>query len=131
DIGRLRHHTYYIEPQDLFHVIHTHHLSARDPPRVVSRQQKMFLHTAVALLRALRLAREQSQDTVGVADRGDFGIDDHHRAIGVIHREVRALFDTGRGVAEDVIEATGDQLIEYPSDALDGQRVLVARLRGG
>src|SRR6185437_7603394 len=69
DVRRLRHHAYHIEPQDLLHVVHAHHLSARDPPRVVSRQQEMFLHAAITLLRTLCLAGEQPEDTVGVADR--------------------------------------------------------------
>src|SRR6185437_2712121 len=62
NVRGLRHHAYHIEPQDLLYVVHAHHLSACNPLRVVSRQQEMFLHAAVTLLRTLGLAGEQPED---------------------------------------------------------------------
>ncbi len=73
---------------------------------------------------------EETDDAVGVAHRRDFRIGDHDRLVSVPHRQKRAPLDAGRAVAEHVVERLA-QFTDDSLDALRGQRVLVARLRGG
>src|SRR5690606_26021499 len=49
--------------------------------------------------------------------------------IGEVHREVRALFDSGGRIADDVLEAVGAHLVEHAPYPFLRQRIPVARLR--
>ena len=61
--------------------------------------------------------------------RGHFRVRDHDRLVRMPHRQKRASLDACRAVAKHVVESLA-QLADHPLDALGGQRVLVARLRG-
>ncbi len=63
------------------------------------------------------------------AHRGHLGIGHHHGGVGVPHGERCAAFDPGRAVADHPVEPF-PQLLDHPLDAIGGQRILVARLRG-
>ncbi|MNI56904.1 hypothetical protein D3C73_1119330 [compost metagenome] len=73
---------------------------------------------------------EQADDAVRVAYRGHFRVHHHHCAVGEVHRQEGTLLDAGRGVADDVLEAVGGQVLQDLAHAFLGQRILVAGLRG-
>ena len=83
----------------------------------------------LAAFGAQGLGIEKADDPVEVAHRGHFRVRDHDRLVSVPHRQERASLDAGRTVAEHVVESLA-QFADDPLDALGGQRVLVARLRG-
>src|SRR5690606_1176554 len=116
--------------EDLLDVANAEHLAGFDAARAVAGQQQVFLDP-FALFRLAGLARKQPQDAIGVAHRGDLGVDHHHRLVGVVHGQEGALFDAGGGVGDDVVEAVLLQLLEDALDALLGQRILVPGLGGG
>ena len=64
-----------------------------------------------------------------VAHRRHFRVRDHDRLVGVPHRQERASLDACRTVAKHVVESLA-QFADDPLDAVGGQRVLVACLRG-
>ena len=64
-----------------------------------------------------------------VAHRGHLGVGDDDGDLGVTHGERRAALDAGRAVADHPVELLLE-LGHHPGDALLGERVLVARLRG-
>ncbi len=91
----------------------------------------MLLDRAVTAFGAAGLAGEQAEDAIGVAHRGHFRVDHDHGVIGEVHRQVGALLDAGRGIANDVVEAFLAQLLEHLFHAFLGEGVLVTRLAGG
>src|SRR5882724_8204338 len=89
----------------------------------------MLLYSAIALLGSRGLAGQQAENSIRVADGGNFRIDDHDRTIGKIHGKVCALLDACGRVANDVFDAVICKLIEHTPYALAGERILVASLR--
>ena len=83
----------------------------------------------LAAFGAQGLGIEEADDPVGVAHRGHFRVRDHDRLVGMPHRQERASLDACWTVAKHVVESLA-QFADDPLDALGGQRVLVARLRG-
>ena len=100
-----------------------------DPPRIVAGQQQVEFDRRLVALGAPRARRQDADDAVAVAHRGDFRVGDDDRRVGEIQRRDRAVLDAGRAVADDVVELL-PQLFEHALDALALQRILVARLRG-
>ena len=76
---------------------------------------------------------QNAQDTVGVADAGYFRIGGNDGFVGKVECHQCTLFDTGRGVADNELEAHffAGQLFHHVVHAFAGQRVFVAGLRGG
>ena len=93
------------------------------------RVSKQVLVHLLAALSPQRLGIEEADDPVGIAHRGDFRVGDDDRLVRVPHRQKRASLDARRTVAENVVERLA-QFADDPLDAVGGQRILVARLRG-
>ena len=74
---------------------------------------------------------QNAQDAVGVADAGYFRIGGNDGFVGKVECHQCALFDTGRGVADDEFEAHffAGQLFHHVVYAFAGQRVFIAGLR--
>ena len=87
----------------------------------------MLVDLAVLTLGAARLAGEQSQNPIRIADRGYFGIGDDDGIVGEIHGQMCALLDARRRIAKDVIEVLG-HLFEDATDAVLSEGILVPRL---
>ena len=83
-----------------------------------------------AIDRAPRLRREHAEDAVGIADARDLGVGHDQRLVGEVHRQQCARLDAGRRIADDILEVHLGQVGEDLLDAVLGQRILVARLRG-
>src|SRR5690606_10906642 len=106
------------------------HLAGGHAGRAVAGQQQVR-GQRLAGLGAAGLGIQQADDAVGVTHRGHFRVDHDHRLVGEVHGQERALLDAGRRVAHDVLEAVGGQVLEDLLDALLGEGILVAGLRGG
>ena len=117
------------DAENFLDVIDAHHFARCHAFRAVAGQQQVFLDLRLVLLRALRLAGEQSENAVGVAHGRDFRIHDHDGAIGEVHCEVGPLLDAGGRIAQNEIEAVGDEFVEHATHAFERQRILVACLR--
>ncbi len=98
--------------------------------RRVAGEQQVFTDRLLILFRTARLAGQQAQHTVGVADRRHFGIGHHDGVIGKVHGQMRAPLDARRGVADDVVVVFG-QFVKHTLNAFQRQGILVAGLRGG
>ena len=92
--------TNHVQPENLLHIVHAHHFAGGHASRTVAGEQQMLLHAPRTAFGKPGLAREQPQDAIRVANRGDFRVHDHDRAVGEVHGQVRTLLDAGRGVAQ-------------------------------
>jgi hypothetical protein len=90
----------------------------------------MLSYLVVTVLRALRLAGEQAENAVRIPHRRHFRIHNHHSPVGKVHRQMRTLLNPRGRIANDVVEAFGDELVEHPTHALRSERILVTRLGG-
>ena len=95
---------------------------------IVARDQDVLLD-ALALLGLLGLGIEQPDDAIGIAHRRHFRIGHDDGGVGEAHGERGAALDAGRAVADHPVEFAA-QLLDDAGDALLGQRILVAGLRG-
>ena len=89
---------------------------------------RLGANLAVALLGAVCLAREQAKDAIRVAHRRDFRVHYDNRAVGKVHRKMRALLDTRRRVADHVVKAVSGEIVEHTTHTVRRERVLIACL---
>src|SRR5260370_16627780 len=75
-----------------------------------------------------RFGRQDADDPVAVAHRGNLGVGYDDRAVGEIESCDRTMLDPGRAVADDIVEVFLE-LVEHPLDPVALQRFLVPRLR--
>jgi hypothetical protein len=86
-------------------------------------------------MRTLLLSAFSVLESKSFMMRSEWRTDEHlrvardHSGIGESHRQRCAALDAGRAVADHSIEFTA-QLLDHAGDALLGQRILVAGLRG-
>ena len=111
------------------HVVELQHLALLHPLGVVAGEEEVLLDRLLAALGPARLAVEDADDPVAVADGGDLGVGDDDGLVGEVERHLRPSLDPGRAVADDVLELLA-QLVQRLADALGVERVLVLGLRG-
>ena len=80
---------------------------------VVARDEQVFFDGRVAFHGALGFAAEHAQDAVRVTHRRHFGVGHHQCFVGKVHSHHGAHFDTGGGVAHDVVELHVFEFVQY------------------
>ncbi len=76
-----------------------------------------------------RLGRQDAQNAIRVAHGRHLGVGDHQGVVGEVRRHQRARFDTGGGIADNVLELHLGEIVQYLFDAFLGEGVFVAGLR--
>src|SRR5690606_30288876 len=117
--------------QQLLHVLVRQHLAVIDALGRIARDQQVLLDRLAAFSGALGLALQDAEDAVRVAHRRDLGVGGDDGFVGEGQRHHGAALDTGGGVAHHVVEGHVLEIGQHLLDAFLGQRILVARLRGG
>src|SRR5262249_4782313 len=122
---RLRNDAEQRDRQDLLDVVDRQHLTLLDPLQRIAREQQMHVDGLEIVRGPPRFRGQNPEDTVAVANRGDFGVGDDDRAIGEIERSNCAVLDARWTVAHYVIEILL-QFLKHPLDAVAFQRLFVA-----
>ncbi|VFS63010.1 Uncharacterised protein [Raoultella planticola] len=98
---------------------------------VIAREQQVFFDRLIAIFRAAGFGGEDTEDTVGVTNGGDFRVGGDDGFVGKIERHQRTGFNACRRVADHKIEVHLFQFFENFIYTFAGQRIFITRLGGG